>query len=475
MFDAQATIAAVGAPLAGLSADSRALSPNDGFLAYPGHADDGRRHIGAAVAAGAAAVFWEHRDFEWRDDWRVPNQAVVDLRDKAGYLADIVYDSPSHRLPVVAVTGTNGKTTITHFAAQLLEASGQKAGIVGTLGYGDRRALSPLANTTPDAVHLQALLRQWVNAKTAAAFIEASSHGIRQGRLNGVRLAAAVFANAGRDHLDYHGSLERYWQSKAALFESPLLEKAILNADDAYCAELATRLPVPVFTFGKNGKALRLLATAESGGVTNVDTDGMFGRRRFRFAAIGAHNVQNFLAAVLAARLAGGGIDEMSDCAPVLPCGRMQKIHDHPAVYVDYAHTPDALAAVLKAAAAVTAGGRLWVLFGCGGERDSGKRVKMGDIAARAADAVFVTDDNPRGEEAAAIRDTVYAAARATGNSRVFNVGGRKNAIAAVLAEAAVTDTVLILGKGHETTQHVGGEVLPFSDAVAVKAALAEK
>lgn len=470
VFDAAAAISALGVPVRGVSDDSRDLPPDAAFLAYPGATDDGRRYIETVIRAGACAVFWEAEGFEESSDWRVPHRAINGLREKAGLLADAVYHHPSEQLNVLAVTGTNGKTTISHFIARLLEAGGIPAGVIGTLGIGTPDALIPSGTTTPPATKTHRYLRNFVDAGLQAAVIEASSHGIRQGRLNGIRLSTAVFSNVGRDHLDYHGSIEHYRASKAALLQMPHLQTAVLNADDAFCAELAASAAssLQVMTYGKRGKTLRLLAMhADSDGVS-FTTDGIGGLYEYRLNVPGEHNVYNFLAAVLTVTLAGVDGKTIAAAAPTLrlPSGRMQLVADRPAVYIDFAHTPDAFAAVLAAVAHRR--GKLLVVFGCGGGRDRGKRPQMGALVAEVADRVFITDDNPRQEDAATIRAEIAAAAPAA-----VNIGDRQEAICAALAEATADDTVLILGKGHEDYQEISGSRLPFSDAIVVREFLA--
>ena len=476
MQEARAIIDKLGVPLSALSADSRRLPAACGFLAYPGYHDDGRRHIPAALSAGAAAVLWEAENFQWRSDWSVPNQPVLDLRSHAGLLADVVYREPSNELSVFAVTGTNGKTTICHFAAQLCEAVGAKPGLVGTLGSGTLGKLLPLSNTTPDAAVLQETLRDFVNGSVSHAMVEASSHGIKQGRLNGVRLSAAVFANASYDHLDYHQTLNDYWQSKAALFNAPNLGAAILNADDDYCAGLIKSLcaqnAMPVFGYGKNGDALRLKSLRENPDGSFVAwTDGVFGRRSFCLRVAGVYNIANFFAAALIAHVAGWPAEAIEEYAPrlILPVGRLQRLSDKPAVYVDFAHTPDAFDALLPAMRPTT-GGRLLLVFGCGGERDKHKRKCMGALAAKYADVVIVTDDNPRRESAADIRREILIAV-----PTALEISDRKCAIAEALAQAQAGDVVLIAGKGHESTQEINNERQHFSDIQTVKALLAER
>ena len=457
----------LGVPLRALSSDSRSLGKATAFLAYPGEQDDGRRYIEAALAAGAVGVFWEPAEFAWQQQWQVPNLAVANLKQRCGELAHEVYGKPSDRLAVTAVTGTNGKTTVAHYLAQLLHYSGKSCGLIGTLGAGlYGRPMTPLANTTPDAAVIQDWLRQYAAANTAAAVIEASSHGICQGRLNGLTIACAVFTNAAQDHLDYHGSKEAYWQAKSALFDLPGVQRAVLNGDDVFCRRLKEeRLPAAL-TYGQAGDDLMLLDVETRADGCLLSLDGVLGKRRLFLPPVGEHNVYNFLAAALAATVLDVSAEDIAGAAELLllPEGRLQKMSNAPAVYVDYAHTPDAMAAVLAAARGHSSG-RLIVVFGAGGERDTDKRGAMGRVAAAEADVIIVTDDNPRREDPAAIRAALVRAAGAAAR----NIGDRRLAIAEALRLARPEDTLLILGKGHETTQSVGGTEMPFSDADVVQ------
>ena len=476
-FDATAVLQRLGSPLRELCCDSRRLVAGDAFLAYPGEQVDGRQYIPQAVSAGASAVFWEPSGFSWPAAWQTPNVAVPELRARAGWLADAVYGAPSAHLFVAAITGTNGKTTVAHLTAALLRQSGRRAAVLGTLGAGeDDNNMKPTANTTPEAVELQRHLRDFVRLGAAAAIIEASSHGIAQQRLAGVRLTAAAFCNAGRDHLDYHGSETAYHQCKASLFTAPDLQTGVFNADDDFCAETARRLAdkMCVRTFGVRGDSLKLTARREDDAGQELELDGSDGRRLIRLPFGGAHNASNFMAAALLARAAGATWDSLTPAALTLPNGRLQQINADgaPAVYVDYAHTPEALAAVLKTltVAARRRGGRLRLVFGCGGERDIGKRKQMA-AAAMAADVVFVTDDNPRGEDAAAIR----ACLTAVGGGDFADIPQREEAIDEAIAGAAVADIVLIAGKGHETYQETALGRRHFSDAEEARHALARR
>ena len=456
------------AGLSGMAVDSRQITAGNVFLAYPGEQTDGRRHIDAAIAAGAAAVLWEPDRFVWQSDPAIPNRPIPGLRARAGELAADFYGHPSRQLPVIAVTGTNGKTTIAHFIAQLLTAAGKPAGLVGTLGAGTLDKLQPLKQTTPDAVSQQRLMRRFVRQRLSAAVIEASSHGITQGRLNGLHLTTGIFSNAGRDHLDYHRTLDDYWRSKAALFDHPGMENAILNADDDYCRSLAEPLRPRqrVMTYGWEGNDLRLIAIEDSdGGGCRLRTDGINGEQSYSLPFRGEHNIGNFLAAVLAATLLEAAPAALATAATALtlPAGRMETIHTSPTVIVDFAHTPDAMAALLSTFRRHD-NRRLLIVLGCGGERDRDKRPEMGCLGARMADLLYVTDDNPRHEDPAAIRADILRQA-----PDAIEIADRRQAILAALAVARPQDTILILGKGHENYQEIGDRRLPFSDAAIVR------
>ncbi|MGU9951239.1 MAG: UDP-N-acetylmuramoyl-L-alanyl-D-glutamate--2,6-diaminopimelate ligase [Gammaproteobacteria bacterium WSBS_2016_MAG_OTU1] len=464
MFDAATVIKKLDVPVCRLCCDSRQLQRGDIFLAYGGHKTDGRNYIAAAVAAGAGGVLWESDKFTFPAEIQIPNVGVSSLSAHAGLLADFVYNKPSEKLFVSAITGTNGKSTVAHFAAQLFLQSGKTAGIVGTLGAGlAGQKLQPVVNTTPDAITLHGHMRDFVAANVKAALIEASSHGIAQKRLTGMHVAAAVLTNIGRDHLDYHGDWDNYRQTKSELLQLPGLQTAIVNTDDAACAEIAAQHQgADLWTFGKEAKTLRLIAvdavSQNSGGGQKLTLDGEDGRRQVVLNAPGMHNVQNFMAAALIARAGGVSWEEMRPQELTLPVGRLQRVNpgQSPAVYVDYAHTPDALSAAMTALQ--NREGRLWLVFGCGGSRDEGKRRMMGKMATR-ADVAIITDDNPRHEKAADIRAEILS-----GGLNLLEIPGRGEAIAAAIEKSAAADTVLIAGKGHEEYQEIGDERRHFSD-----------
>lgn len=477
MVDAQAILKSLGVAMSGVCADSRRLQRGDLFLAYPGERDDGRRYIAQAVAAQAAAVVWDPSQFAWSSDWKIPNVSQSQLRQHAGYFADAVYRQPSRAIPVIAITGTNGKTTTSFFAAQLLEANGTKTGLIGTLGMGRCGGqLHPLVNTTPEAAVMHAGLRQMIDSEgIGAAVVEASSHGLSQGRLNGMHVRYAVLTNLGYDHLDYHRDFDDYQNSKALLFALPGLQAAILNSDDAFSDVLQSKLSLPIQWYGRRASpaadvlhCTHAVAT-NSGYVLQLSHGGRQWQTRTSF--YGRHNISNLLAAVCVAMQCGVSLADIIRHVPQLqlPAGRLQQISNQPRVFVDFAHTPDAFQTVLSEMRTATQqqGQQLIVVFGCGGDRDRGKRGEMGTLAQTFADIIVVTDDNPRGEDPAAIRSSICRAV-----PKAYNIGSRYEAIAHALAMADKDDTVLILGKGHETYQERGGQREYFSDAAAVQQCL---
>jgi UDP-N-acetylmuramoyl-L-alanyl-D-glutamate--2,6-diaminopimelate ligase len=479
----------LAATLAGvhrLTVDSRRVRPGDAFLAYPGERADGRRHIGDAIAAGAGAVLWEPRGFDWNAAWHVPNQAVENLRAQAGEIAAEVYGAPSRALWMVGVTGTNGKTSCAHWLARLFTRAGKKCAVLGTLGNGFPDALTPALNTTPDAVEAQALLADYRAQGASAAVMEVSSHGLDQGRVNGMHFDVALFTNLSRDHLDYHGDMARYGAAKARLLRWPGLRHAVLNLDDAFGAELAQGLGCGgVQTVGYGfGESAVSTAVRIQGRRFVADADGLrfevatpWGRADVVSPLVGRFNASNLLA-VLAVLLVSGvpleaAVAELATLAA--PAGRMQRLGGAgaPWVVVDYAHTPDALEKTLAALRElVPAGGRLFCVFGCGGGRDQGKRALMGEVAARLADEIIVSDDNPRHEASAAIIADIEAGLAGRPH-RV--IAARGDAIRRAVLEACQQDIVLIAGKGHEDYQEIAGVRHPFSDVAEARAALAER
>jgi UDP-N-acetylmuramoyl-L-alanyl-D-glutamate--2,6-diaminopimelate ligase len=466
-----------------LSSDSRHIRRGDTFVAYPGASADGRSYIANAIARGAQAVLWEKHGFRWQPSWRVPNHGVADLRTRAGLIASHVYHHPSARLWMVGVTGTNGKTTCSQWIARALSANRMRCGVIGTLGYGmDAARLAPLVNTTPDAVRLHGELAHIAQRGARAVSMEVSSIGLDQHRVEGVEFDVALFTNLTRDHLDYHRTMRRYQSAKARLFECRSLKYAIVNLDDAFGAQLVRRikrrgLEVIGYGFGGAGSNCRVRV---AGSGLSADGDGVrfdvaspWGRAHVQSRQLGRFNAYNLLATLAALMASGIGVRRaVASLAQLAPIpGRMQTVGGgrRPLVVVDYAHTPDALEKVLLALRDLLApGARLICVFGCGGERDRGKRPLMGAVAARLADWTVLTSDNPRGEDPLAIIDDIVGGMECDGEVEL----DRARAIGSAIRRARAGDIVLIAGKGHETYQEMNGVRTPFNDMKAARASL---
>jgi UDP-N-acetylmuramyl-tripeptide synthetase len=477
-----ALLAKLGACPRRITTDSRRVESGVAFAAYPGTHADGRAFVGDAIARGASAVLWESADFAWDRAWTVPHLPVEGLRERLGAIADFIYGSPSRNLWMVGVTGTNGKTSCAQWIAQALDACGRRAGILGTLANGLVGGTAASTQTTPDVAVLHELLLQFRAAGALAVAMEVSSHGLDQGRVNGVKFDVALFTNLSRDHLDYHHTMAAYGQAKARLFSWPGLRTAVINADDAFGRSLidaARARGQRVVTYGLVNADVVATAIAMDAGRIALSVQTPWGATQFESPVVGAFNAQNLLG-VLAVLLASDvplepAAQALSRLQP--PAGRMQRLGGDakPTIVVDYAHSPDALEKVLTALRpAVAAGGELVCVFGCGGDRDPGKRPEMGHIAARLADRVVVTSDNPRSEDPAAIANAVARGVRDQGNRRWLIEIDRREAIRAAVAAAKQGDVVLVAGKGHETYQERDGARLPFSDVAVATAALAE-
>ncbi len=459
-----------------MTADSRRAGQGSLFLAYPGERVDGRGFIAQAVAQGVDAVLWEREGFAWNAEWQVPNLGVSDLRRRAGEIADEFYGHPSRRLWMVGVTGTNGKTSCSHWLSQSLTRLGRKTAAIGTLGNGFPGALVETVNTTPDPILLHGMLADYLAQGAAGVAMEVSSHGLVQGRASGVHFDVAMFTNLTRDHLDYHGDMAAYADAKRQLFRWPGLGCAVLNADDGFGTEVAAELAgsdVRVLTYGLHAGDVRgqRLTLGQDGLSMEISTPD--GEATLRTRLLGRFNAYNLLA-VLAALLASGvalvdAIDVLAQVEPV--AGRMQRLggQGKPLVVIDYAHTPDALEKVLATLREQTAG-RLICVFGCGGNRDKGKRPLMGEVVSRLADVAVVTSDNPRHEAPLAIIDEIIAGMG--GNYRIET--DRAAAVAHAIGMADANDTVLLAGKGHEDYQEIDGVKLPFSDLEVARRALGE-
>lgn len=464
------SVTAPDTPVVGLSCDSRTVRRGELFIAGEGSRVDGLAHVDQALERGATAVLASRRPALPEG---VGFVGVTDVALAKAVLADTFYSHPSGRLKVVGVTGTNGKTTVAYMLRSMFTMEGLGNGMIGTLGafVGDRSM--PLGNTTPDAIELQRLLALMVDDNLDAVVMEVSSHALVQHRVHGVDMDVGVFTNLSQDHLDYHGDMQAYGDAKTILFEQLGPESvAVLNADDPFSGSLAERTPASVQRYGLEG------AVHVRGDIDRIDAEGT----AFRLHApargltlplttrlVGRHNVANALAAATAALSLGLSPTAIRTGLSTLNAipGRLQSIEcgQDFRVLVDYAHTPDALEKVLSQLRPLTRG-RLAVVFGCGGDRDRGKRPLMGDVAARLADDVYITSDNPRSEPPDSILDDIAAGieTRAANACRYTKLVDRQAAIEEACRRARGGDIVLVAGKGHETTQVTGEHVVDFDD-----------
>jgi UDP-N-acetylmuramoyl-L-alanyl-D-glutamate--2,6-diaminopimelate ligase len=460
-----------------LTLDSRNVRPGDLFLAVPGNKVDGRAHIADALKRGAAAVAYEVDGATVLPLTDVPLIPVKGLIAQLSDIAGRFYGEPSRLVNLVGVTGTNGKTSITQLVAQALDALGEHCGLIGTLGTGFHGALQSGRLTTPDPIAVQSTLYDLKKAGAHAVAMEVSSHALDQGRVAALDFDIAVLSNLSRDHLDYHGSMQAYAAAKARLFAWPGLKCRVLNLDDAFGRELAEQAhDSRLITYSLSDASATLCcrdAHFDDHGVraTLVTAHGEYS---LRSPLLGRFNLSNVLAAVGVLMGMAYPLDDILKAMRNVegPVGRMQRLGggSKPLVVVDYAHTPDALDQVLQALRP-HAKGQLLCLFGCGGDRDSGKRPLMAQVAERLADRVLVTDDNPRSEDPLRIFDDIRAGFSSAANATF--VAGRGAAIAQLIASASLDDVVVLAGKGHEDYQEIDGERQPFSDLQQAEQALA--
>lgn len=464
----------VNTPLNDIKTDSRLVATGDLFLAYPGEKVDGRDYIPQAIEAGASAILWDNKDFDWKAEWDVPNEAVADLRAQAGYIASEFYQKPSERLWVVGVTGTNGKTSVSHWVAHAMQAAGQSSAVIGTLGKGLIDNLIPSVNTTPGSVEVQKVLGSIFEQQAGVVAMEVSSHGLDQGRVNGVAFDVAVFTNLSQDHLDYHKTMAAYQAAKRKLFAWEGLSAHVINVDDAYGKALASELEADgqqVLTYGLKAGDISAIEIRYFDTYLTMQLVTQQGTEAVRLNLTGEFNVYNVLAVVgvmLASDIRFAQVVEaIQTLQPV--SGRMEMLGggEQPVVVVDYAHTPDALEKVLVSLKQQSTG-KLVCVFGCGGDRDTSKRAQMGAVVNQYADAAIVTNDNPRGENPEEIIQAITVAM--SGNVVVEQDRAKAISIAVMAAKAG--DTVLVAGKGHEQYQEINGEKHHFSDVEQAQAAL---
>jgi murE/murF fusion protein len=461
------------------------------FLAYPGAQSDGRRFIDQAIANGAAAILWERAGFEWHNDWQVVNTGVISLKALSGTIAHIAYGKPSEQMWVIGVTGTNGKTSCSLWLARALDMLGSKAAVIGTLGSGFPDALGKTGpNTTPDATVIHRELAHFLREGAASVAMEATSIGLVQGRLNSVAFDVALFTNLTRDHLDFHQDMESYGAAKATLFDWPGLKHAVINLDDTFGLQLAARLRDRINRIGYciDRPALAehvdslLVARNVMVGADGVEFDiagpPAIGIAHVTTRVLGWFNVSNLLsvaATLVASDYPLAQVAEVLSRLTPVP-GRLERLDpeqegSQPLVVIDYAHTPDALEKALSALRDVAnaTGGRLICVFGCGGDRDRGKRPLMGGIATRLADEIIITSDNPRHEDPLRIIADIRSGC--TGNPEVE--ADRRAAINRAVGDAHAQDVILLAGKGHEAFQEIDGRKIPFADSAVARDALA--
>jgi len=474
--------------VSGLALDSRKVQPGDLFLAVAGTRTHGLHHARQALTLGAVAVAWEPvaNDaalVEMAALLAAPAVAVPQLGCKVGVIADRFYGHPSKGLFMIGVTGTDGKTSCSHFIAQALHSPDRRCGVIGTLGYGLYDALSTGTHTTPDALTIQRSLLEMQQQGARCVVAEVSSHAMDQGRVSGMDFDVAVLTNLSRDHLDYHGDLESYAAAKRKLFHCAGLRYAVINADDAFGSALLDDVPpgVAPVAYRLENEPFRTRCPAQwvIGRRLRFDMAGMYlevstpwGSGELQTALLGRFNASNLLAALACLCVAGLPFEEalqrLAETRTVP--GRMERFDcgaAHPLAVVDYAHTPGALEGVLQSLR-THCRGRLWCVFGAGGDRDRGKRPLMGAIAERHADVVVLTDDNPRSEDPAGIIADIRSGMKRPEAARLEH--DRGSAIAAALQDADPDDIVLIAGKGHEAVQIIGARALPFSDREHVQA-----
>lgn len=462
----------------GLKTDSREVRAGDAFIALAGARTPADHYIEHAIGAGATVVLLEVMQagecHEHEGALIVP---VTDLRARLGKIADRFFEHPSQRLRLIGVTGTNGKTSVSHYIATLLQETGTPCGVIGTVGYGMPGALQQGSHTTPDVVQVNRVLSKILAQGGRAAAMEVSSHALDQGRIDNLTMTGAVFTNLTRDHLDYHGSMEAYGAAKARLFEREELHFAVVNFDDPFGRQLYEQLEGKCdrvrYSLHESQTELWLTEFSPSIDGFTASVDGLWGRFEISAPVLGSFNVSNILAAMAAVLSLGVPVERVQRAVERLspPPGRLESFAgaNGVRVVVDYAHTPDALNSAL-AALRPHVGGRLFCVFGCGGDRDTGKRPEMAREAEKAADVVIVTDDNPRSEDPETITSDIMAGF--SHPEQVTVIHDRAEAIRQAVHSALPGDIVLIAGKGHEAWQELAGQRIPFSDAEQVRHAL---
>ena len=459
--------------LSDISNDSRHVKKNSIFLAYPGIHTDGRKYIAEDLKKGAKAIVYEKKNFTWQQSWDASHYGINDLKNNEGEIAHIFFKKPSKELLTIGITGTNGKTTCAYWISEIQNLLGKKTGLIGTLGYGYKK-LKPHVYTTPDAIFNHRILKEFKTEKIKSVVMEVSSHALSQGRVNGILFDVAVFTNLSRDHLDYHLNFKNYFDAKKKLFHFPSLKVAVINIDDAYGKKLKLSLvqnKTKVITYGIKNGDIRASHIEYSLSSTTFQLITKKETYKVKAPIVGEFNVYNLLAVI--SGLVGSGlpiqkvIKQVSHISQVP--GRMERLGTKltPQVFIDYAHTPDALKKALRTLKDQTEG-KLVCVFGCGGDRDKGKRKEMAEAASDLADTNFITSDNPRSESPKKIISEI---SRSMSGAYKIEID-RHKAIFKAIEQAKKQDIILIAGKGHETYQEINGVRYPFSDKKYVKKAL---
>ena len=459
----------------GLKTDSREVASGDAFIALAGAKTPADFYVDKAITAGATVILLETEQAgECAEHHGALIVPVAGLRGLVGRIADRFFEHPSQRLRLIGVTGTNGKTSVCQYVAQLLRETGTPCGILGTLGYGMPGSLQPATHTTPDAVQVNRVLSRIVKQEGRAAVMEVSSHALDQGRVDNISMTGAVFTNLTRDHLDYHGSMEAYGAAKARLFEREELHFSVINFDDPFGRQLFEQLEGKCdrvrYSLHEAQTELWLREFRPTDDGFEAEVDGEWGRFVIAVPLMGSFNASNVLAAMATVLTLGVPVDRVQQAVGRLapPPGRLERFDgaNGVRVVVDYAHTADALANAL-AALRPHVDGELICVFGCGGDRDTGKRPDMAREAEKLADRVVVTDDNPRSEHPEAIARDILAGF--SDSAKVTVIHDRAEAIQSAIRSATPSDLVLIAGKGHEAYQEIAGQKYPFSDAEQVR------
>jgi len=464
----------------GIALDSRKIKAGFAFIAVSGAVEHGLVYAQQAIENGASIIIYELRgsDAFAVDELNCNQVAVNDLGSKLGNIANRFYQSPSRRLDVIGITGTNGKTSCSQFLSQVIPESG----VIGTLGWGEDGDLKQTVNTTPDALAIQEMLAEFVRQRKQAVMMEVSSHGLQQGRVNEISFKGAVFTNLSRDHLDYHGSMEQYLQAKLVLFKQPELQFVVVNTDDE-CGEQFLAVVdkhVKQWAFSATGNFSQFAENVTADNV-NYSLKGIEffvcwrnEKVQVQTGIVGDFNLDNILTVITVLLAQGYSLEDAANkVSKLLPVsGRMERFggNGRPFVFIDYAHTPDALEKVLLGLKKYRKK-NLWLVFGCGGNRDKGKRAQMGVIAESLAEQVIVTNDNPRFEDAEQIINDILSAC--SGNN-IEVIQDREKAIRTVIKKADMNDCIVIAGKGHEDYQDIEGVKHRFSDQCIARQALLE-